>query len=254
MGRSGSDVIGFGPDFGIPNARFGSVSASPAPCGPQVCTRRLSPSGFGSTGKPSQSTHVVRHVRHRDGGLGAGQTDGSDRQPHTSLPVGEDVLDLRPVLRLAPVGFRGPRAHRTTARLLAVDAAVQPVLLEPPLVLRRAIPFVAPHVAAGVARVDQTFPKPLAVIRGGGRHDLAADDPVLPVDADVGLVAVDRNGDVDRLPPVRPGLRFLVLDRPARPPWSISSLGTLHNPKRYAIPTSRPPILPTPGNFAERIS
>ena len=48
------------------------------------------------------------------------------------------------------------------------------------------------------------------VIRGRGRHDLAADDPVLPVDADVGLVAADRNGDVNRLP--RPsGLAFAFL-------------------------------------------
>ena len=142
-------------DFGIPNARFGPVSASPTSCGPQARTRPLGAGGFCSTGKPSQSTHVVRHVRHRDGGLGAGQADGSDRQPHPSLLVGEDVLDLRPVLRFAPVDFRGPRARRTAA------------------------------ASCGGC--------------GGVRHDLAADDPVLLVDADVGLVAVDRNGDVDRL-------------------------------------------------------
>ena len=54
--------------------------------------------------------------------------------------------------------------------------------------------------------VDQTLAKPLAVIRGGVRHDL---------DADVGLAAEDRNADVDRLPAVRSGLRLLALDRPA---------------------------------------
>ena len=43
-----------------------------------------------------------------------------------------------------------------TARHLAVDAAVQAVLLEPLFVLHRAAIRVLPHVAAGVAVVDQT--------------------------------------------------------------------------------------------------
>ena len=41
-GRSGSDAVGFGSDFGIPNARFGPVPASPALCGPHADTK---PSG-----------------------------------------------------------------------------------------------------------------------------------------------------------------------------------------------------------------
>ena len=221
-GRSGSDLARIS---GVPEPDFGPVPASPTRFGPQVDTRPSGTGGLGSAEKPSQSAHVVRYVRHRDGGLGAGQPDGPDRQPHPGLLVGEDMLDLRPVLRLAPVGLRGPRGHRTAARLLAVDAAIQPVLLQPLLVLRRAVSRVPPHVAAGVAVVDQPFAKPLAVVRGGVRHDLAADDPVLLVDADVGLVAEDRNGDVDQLPAVRLGLRLLVLDRPARVRVLLRRLG-----------------------------
>ena len=49
-GRSGQDAVGFGPDFVIIIVRFGPAAASPAPCGPQVHTKPLSPSGcFGST-------------------------------------------------------------------------------------------------------------------------------------------------------------------------------------------------------------
>ena len=44
---------------------------------------------LGLIGKPSQPTHVACHGRHRDVGLGAGQSDGSDRRSHPSLPVGE---------------------------------------------------------------------------------------------------------------------------------------------------------------------
>ena len=40
-GRSGSDAAGFGPDFGISNARFRPVPASPARCGPHADTRPL---------------------------------------------------------------------------------------------------------------------------------------------------------------------------------------------------------------------
>lgn len=53
-------------------------------------------------------------------------------------------------------------------------------------------------------------------MRGAVRHDLAADEPVLLVDADMGFVAEDGNGEVDRLPPVQPGLCLIVPDRPAR--------------------------------------
>ena len=166
----GSIRIGHGRIWpGFPESRrpiqacSGLVGPLRASCGHQVIGRRL-----GLSEKPSQSAHVVRDVRHRDGGLGAGQPDGPDRQPHPGLLVGEDVLDLRPVLRLAPVGLRGPRGHRAAARLLAVDAAVRPVLLQPFLVLRRAVRRVRPHIAAGVAEVDQAFAKPLAVVRGGG--------------------------------------------------------------------------------------
>ena len=162
--------------------------------------------------------------------LARAQADGSDRQPHPSLLVGENMLNLRPVLRFAPVGLRGRSAHRTLVRLLAVDAAVQPVLLEPLLVLRRAVPPVF-HVA-GVAGVGQTFANPLDVIRGGGRHDLAADNPVHLFDADVDLLAVDRNGDVDWLPDVRLGLRLFVLDRPARFRVLLRRLGRRVRPRR----------------------
>ncbi len=44
---------------------------------------------LGLIGKPSQPTRVACHGRHRDVGLGAGQSDGSDRRFHPSLPVGE---------------------------------------------------------------------------------------------------------------------------------------------------------------------
>ena len=44
---------------------------------------------LGLIGKPSQPTHVACHGRHRDVGLGAGQSDGSGRRSHPSLPVGE---------------------------------------------------------------------------------------------------------------------------------------------------------------------
>ena len=63
--------------------------------------------------------------------------------------------------------------------------------------------------------VDQTHAKPLAVTRGGVHYGPAVYDPMLLVDADVGPASEDRNGDVERLPAVRPGLRLLALDRPA---------------------------------------
>ena len=64
-GQSVSDEVGFCPTFGIPNARFGTVSASTVSYGPYADTKPIGIGGFGSTEKLSQSTHVLRHVRLR---------------------------------------------------------------------------------------------------------------------------------------------------------------------------------------------
>ena len=94
--------------------------------------------------------------------------------------------------RFAPDGLRSPSAHPTLVRLLAVDAAVQPVLGAVPRtpVLRATLDGPLTSVV-NQAGIDQTFAKPLAVIRGGVHHDLAPDDPVLLVDAYVRFVAVN---------------------------------------------------------------
>ena len=82
--------------------------------------------------------------------LGANQTDSSDRQPHPSILVGEDVPNFRPVLRFVPVGFRGPSTHLTPLRLPAVWLRLH-VLDRPArglLLLRR----LGRHVRSNLAR------------------------------------------------------------------------------------------------------
>ena len=81
--------------FPTPNSRLCR------PRRPQAHTRPLGTGGFGSTDKASQSAYVVRHVRHRDGGLGAGQPDGSDLKPHPGVLAGKNGLDLRSAMHLA---------------------------------------------------------------------------------------------------------------------------------------------------------
>ena len=147
--------------------------------------------------------------------FGAGHADHPDPQPHAVLPVGEDMPGLRPDRRFAPVGPGGPPARGPAPRLPAVDAARRAVRLEPVLVPLGAVGGIAPRPASGVGDIDQALPQPRAVM-GGVRRDPAADDPVLPVHADVGLAAEDRDGDVDLLRAVRPELRLAELDDPAR--------------------------------------
>ena len=55
-------------------------------------------------------------------------------------------------------------------RLLAVDAVVQAVLLQPFLVLRRAVRGVRPHFAAGVS-VVAAFSSPVVLWRGTTTKD-----------------------------------------------------------------------------------
>ena len=72
---------------------------------------------------------VVGHCE-RGRRLGAGHPDRPDPQPHADhLPVGEDVLHLRPDRDLRPLARSAARG--AAPRLPAVDAARRAVRLEP---------------------------------------------------------------------------------------------------------------------------
>jgi hypothetical protein len=60
--------------------------------------------------------------------------------------------------------------------------------------------------------------------------DPAADDPVLPVDGKVGLVAVDGDGDIDRSRSINARFRLGILDRPAPIGVLLGRLGGLVRP------------------------
>ena len=108
------------------------------------------------------------------------------------------IDDLRPLALAVRLPVGGPR-------LPAVDAACHAVRLEPVLVPPGAAGGIALGTAPGVGSLDQALPQPCAVMGTGVRGGPASDDPVLPVDADMGLVAEHRDGDVDLLRAARPG-------------------------------------------------
>ena len=125
------------------------------------------------------------------------------------------TADLRPLARSVRLGIGRPRGFlRWTWLFVPKD--------QPSLVLRgagRRCPLPGrrrvqpccregPDVAGGVCRLDQTFAQPGAVVPGCIRDDLTADDPVHPVDADMGLTAEGRDRDVDGLRAIGTDLRL----------------------------------------------
>ena len=103
---------------------------------------------------PDIAGEIVGEIGDADLGTGAGDTDGAHKQAHAGFLLREDVLDESPDFGAPAIGARSSLAHRTALWLLVVDVGEVAVLLQPRLVLLRAIGGVGPHCRAGVILVQ----------------------------------------------------------------------------------------------------
>lgn len=157
--------------------------------------------------------------------LAFAHTDGADDEPHRSPLIREGVLDMGAHGRLPRVGPRLVIWHEPASRLPAVDPALLAEIRQIPLVRRRAVGCVGPHVGSRVPRVDQPFAQLRPVVGARVRHLLPADDAVPAVDRDVALVAERRYSDVHLGRAIRGGLGLGELHRPARIGVLLGRLG-----------------------------
>lgn len=115
---------------------------------------------------------------HADLRPGAGDADGAHEQAHPGFQLREDVFDEGAGFRSPPIGPRRRLAHRPTLRFLLVDVRDVAVLLQPLLVLFRAIGRVGPDSRTGVGALED-IAKLRAVI-GRRARDVPAADVTLP--------------------------------------------------------------------------
>ena len=122
-----------------------------------------------------QAAHVVGEVLQPDPRLGPHQADAAHQRPAHVVALGaEHVLDPRANLRTGPVALLLALAERLAAMALAVDPALQPLLSQLRLDLRRAIGAVRPHAEAGVVRVENVLHHLAVVHRGAASPGNAA--------------------------------------------------------------------------------
>lgn len=103
---------------------------------------------------PDEAGKIVGKVGHADLRPGAGDADGAHEQAHPGFLLREDVFDEGAGFRSPPIGPRRRLAHRPTLRFLLMDVTDVAVLLQPLLVLFRAIGRVGPDSRTGVGAVE----------------------------------------------------------------------------------------------------
>ncbi len=111
-------------------------------------------SGDSETIEEDQPAEVVNEVGHADLGFRPGDADGADEEVHFVLLHGEDVFDAGADFGLERVGAPRRLRPEPARRLLAMDAADEPVLFEERLIGLRAVGRVGPDGARGVGLVE----------------------------------------------------------------------------------------------------
>lgn len=129
---------------------------------------------------------------------GTGYADGAHHDTHPVLLTSKDVLDGGTHRRTPRIGAGDAPWHRTAMRLSLVCVAGEHALCEDGLVLLRAVCRVGSDAGGPIILADQKR-QPCAVMDIGCASVLGADQATGPVNADVVLVAEDRDGEVDRL-------------------------------------------------------
>jgi len=77
-----------------------------------------------------------------------------------------------------------------------MDAALEHIARQPSFVLLRAISRIGPYITGRVVRIDHMSQLASIALSGRG-HLCLADEPVAPIDADMGFVAKHRGGNLD---------------------------------------------------------
>src|SRR5271168_3011995 len=140
------------------------------PHGAATGPRSARASGGGETIEEDEPPEVVDEIGHADLGFRPGDADGSDEEVHLVLLHGEDVFDAGADFGLERVGVPRRLRHGPARRLLAMDAADEPVLFEERLIGLRAVGRVGSDGARGVGLVEQPLTQPRALVgRSVGR-------------------------------------------------------------------------------------
>ena len=123
--------------------------------------------------------------------------DGADEHAHPVFLSCKDVLDARADHGLERVRPPGGARHRAARRLLAVNAADEPVRLKERLVGFGPVGRVGPDPACSVGFGEQILAQPRAFVSRRVAGLPLPDQAVVAVDCDVVLTAEGRNRDVD---------------------------------------------------------
>jgi hypothetical protein len=131
------------------------------------------------------------------------EADGADDERHRPFWRAKTYSTCARTADFAAFGAGDMRRHRLGLRFLAVDVPGEAARFQMRRVPRRAVGGVRPDPARGVGLVEQRG-QLRAVVAGGVGGGLGADQSVAAVDADIVLVAEDRDGDVHarRRPPL----------------------------------------------------
>jgi len=163
----------------------------------------------------NQPPYVVGYVGHVDLGSGAGDADGVDDHAHNLLLIGEDMLNRRPMFRVAGIASADLIRHLLSRRFPAVDMADKAPGLQKGLVLPGAVGTVGPDPRASIALGELTLAQEPAIEVAGVIHVPAEDEAQGLADRRVRLVPESGNGNVDRLGAIRLRLALAELNRQA---------------------------------------
>lgn len=156
------------------------------------------------------------------------EADGTDRQSHSGLLVGESALDLGLDSQPAASRFSSPHAHGIAAPYSEARAACRGLPIESARAPRGAIRDNDLHITTGRAASDQECAKPRTAENDGVCESLAAADPEFKVDSILVVAAEDQNGEM--LFAIPPRLRRSVLYRPTRRNVYLGRFGRCFRP------------------------
>jgi hypothetical protein len=155
--------------------------------------------------------------------------DGANDQGKPAFLGGKDVLDPRAHPGAGGVAAGDVGRHLAAARLFALELRLETAALEQVEVGSRTVGSVGPHIAGGVVAVEHRTELATVIGRRVG-DDIAPQQPVLAIDADMIFVAEHRHRDL-RLPPVAGTRRRLALTPTLDGPASVAV--DLRPPRRF---------------------